>query len=120
MRRFRVDQRGAATGHVLIVLGDLDLETVPHLACDLHTLRNAGQVRVVLDLSGLRTCDAAAMAVLVRISRQCAARGGWLRLAAPTGLVATVFAIVPFGRDVPVYATVEAALLGDDRQRVKD
>jgi anti-sigma B factor antagonist len=76
--------------------------------------------RVVIDLRGVLLCDAASMATLVHIAERCAARGGWLRLAAPGGQVARAFAIIAFGEDVPTYATVAGAVVGDDSQRIKD
>ncbi len=105
---------------VVTVLGVLDLETMPHLECDVHAALLAGQPRIVLDLHRLRLCDAAAMSRLIRLHRQCAAAGGWVRLAAPQGMVRVTFAVVSFGRDVPVYADLSAAALGDEAHRIKD
>jgi anti-sigma B factor antagonist len=104
---------------VLRVVGCLDLGTRGWLA-DFVDGVLPGSAKVVVDLGGVALCDAASMSTLIGIADVCRARGGWLRLAAPTGLVARVFAVVAFGKTVPVYATVAAAVAGDELQRIKD
>jgi len=88
----------------------VDLASVGDLQKNLYSLVRAGKVRLIVDLSRVRLCDAAAMSVLTQVSRHCAERGGWLRLAHPVGLVAKVFDIVSLGRDVEIYPT--GAVLG--------
>jgi anti-anti-sigma factor len=73
---------------------------------------------LVVDLSGLTFCVAAGLGMFVRLARQCAARGGTLRLAAPHGVASTVLMITHFGDEVPTYATLPGALAGDDRDRI--
>jgi anti-sigma B factor antagonist len=94
---------------VVAVIGELDILTIAHLERDIHTLTIAGEVDLILDLSQVRLCDAAAMGGLIRASKHCRALGGSLRLAAPTGIVATAFQIVALDKDLPIYQTVEAA-----------
>jgi anti-anti-sigma factor len=100
------------------VAGTLDLAAIGALLEDMYGLIDAGHVRLILDLGGLRLCDAAAMSGLVQVGRRCHERGGWLRLANPVGMVAKVFQIVLFGRDVDVYPTIAAATVGADDERI--
>jgi anti-sigma B factor antagonist len=110
-----------AVGHLVMCLsGELDLLSSPEVDRRARRRIALGHPRLVLDLSELRLCDAAAMTMLMRLSAACDTAGGWLRLAAPSGIVRRVFAIVDFGSCVPVYRTVAAAGAGDDDQRVKD
>jgi anti-sigma B factor antagonist len=103
--------------HTVSVAGVLDLASIGALERDLSSLIDAGSVRLIVDLSRLRLCDGRAMSGLVQVSRRCAERGGWLRLANPTGIVATAFRIVALGLTVEIYPTVTAAAAGagDDR-----
>lgn len=104
--------------HTVSVAGTLDLATIPALQQDLYELIDAGCVQLIVDLSMLRLCDAAAMSGLVQVSRCCAEQGGWLRLANPTGVVATAFRIVSLGLAVEVYPTVTAAAAGMAEDRI--
>jgi anti-sigma B factor antagonist len=104
--------------HTVPVAGALDLATIPALQQELYALIDAGCVEFILDLGRLRLCDAAAMSGLVQVSRRCAERGGWLRLANPTGIVATAFRIVSLGLVVEIYPTVTAAAAGTTEDRI--
>lgn len=99
---------------IVVVTGVVDFGTIGRLESYICSLADAGHTRLVLDLSGVRLCDAVAMGRLVRTSGYCLQLGGWLHLAAPTGMVALAFGIVSFGRNLPIYATVAAAAAGDD------
>jgi stage II sporulation protein AA (anti-sigma F factor antagonist) len=112
----------ARAGGVLVVrvAGDLDLCSAGWLTELLEGVLGPADPRAVLDLAELRFCDAAAMTTLLRAAAWCRDHGGWLRLAAPAGMVAHAFAVVAFGAAVPTYATVAAAVAGDDARRVKD
>jgi len=108
---------GGPQPRVVTATGVVDLGSIGDLQKELYSLVRAGSVRLIVDLSRVRLCDAAAMSGLAQVSRHCAERGGWLRLAHPVGLVAKVFDIVSLGRDVEIYPTVPAAHIGaaDDR-----
>jgi anti-anti-sigma factor len=103
------DASGCASPRTVTIAGALDLSTVARMEEGLHALIDAGHTRLIVDLAGLRLCAAAGMSALEEVGRRCAERGGWLRLACPVGLVATVFEIVSFGRSVEIYRTVAAA-----------
>jgi len=101
----------------IAVTGTLDLASICGLQDELYSVIAAGDGRLIVDLSRVRLCDAAAMSGLVQVSQHCREQGGWLRLAHPIGIVATAFQIVSFGLYVEVYRTVSAAAVGapDDR-----
>lgn len=119
MGTLQIDTSRAGRVRVVVAAGCLDFSTRGRLAEVVQDVLDTA-AEVVIDLSDVRLCDAASMTTLVRIAGWCADRGGWLRLAAPRGQVARAFAIIAFGQDVPTYATVEAAVAGDETQRVKD
>ena len=96
----------------------VDLASIGELQENLYSLIRAGSVRLIVDRSRVRLCDAAAMSALVRVSRSCEELGGWLRLARPVGLVAKIFDIVSLGRDVEIYPTVTAAGAGAEGERI--
>jgi anti-anti-sigma factor len=113
--------QAARHGPVLVITveGDLHLGTRSWLADFMEGTMDA-EPRVVVDLDGVYLCDATSMTMLLAMAETCRGRGGWLRLTGVWGLVGRAFAIVSLGRAVPVYATLAAALAGDERERIKD
>jgi anti-anti-sigma factor len=103
---------------VVAVSGALDLASIGAVRDDLYSRIRAGSGWLILDLSRVRLCDAAAMSGLVQVGRRCAEWGGWLRLAEPAGIVAKVFRIVSLGRDIEIYPTVTAAAAGREDDRI--
>ncbi|MEV6600818.1 STAS domain-containing protein [Actinoplanes sp. NPDC051346] len=79
---------------VVIVRGNLDLDTAPVLRTTLDQVLDRPVPRVVVDLSGVEFCDSTGLSAFVIGHRRAAAAGGWLRLAAPGdwlhGLLRTV------------------------------
>ena len=120
MQHLRIHELDGLDHRLVRLAGELDLGTVSQLDATVRDLRRRGHARILLDLSALRLCDAAAMTELIRANRAAEQHGGWVRLAAPTGMVAVAFAIVGLGREIAVYATVAGAALGDASQRIKD
>ncbi|MFI5911783.1 STAS domain-containing protein [Dactylosporangium sp. NPDC051541] len=116
----RVGSAWRAGRWLLTAAGVLDIGSVRRLEHMVVSGLNAGAVDVVVDLAGVRICDAAGMTGLLRSGRTCTALGGSLRLAAPTAVLREAFAIVGLGQDVPMYTTVEAALGPDEDRRIKD
>jgi len=94
---------------VMRLSGELDLGCVPMVE---HAVRAArhGSTDVVLDLSGLRFCDCAGVAMYVRLSSFYAAAGGVLVLTGPQGIVATIFAMVDLAAAVPIHASTPEAI----------
>jgi anti-anti-sigma factor len=110
----------ARHGSVLVITveGDLHFGTRSWLADFMDGTMDAG-ARVVVDLDGVSLCDATSMTMLLVMADMCRTRGGWLRLTGVGGLVGRAFAVVSLGQAVPVYATLAAAIAGDERERIK-
>lgn len=74
----------AAGVELLVLGGELDVGTAPAAATRIEEL--AGQsARIVLDMSPVDFFDSAGVRLLDRLARDCAKRGGGLRIAAPPG-----------------------------------
>lgn len=78
---------------VLILIGELDLATVPMLNDHIDRLVKAGHRRILLDLSQLSFCDSAGLGGFVRGNNLCTDAGGWLRLTEASGKVARTLAV---------------------------
>lgn len=75
---------------VLALAGELDMASAPVFLEHVDALVAAGKVHVVVDVTELSFCDSAGLNAFIRGDRQCAARGGWLRLTGAQGHVARV------------------------------
>jgi anti-sigma B factor antagonist len=69
---------------VLRLQGELDPHTAPLLEREVATLTEAGQIDIVLDLSGLQFIDSSGLRVLISAHRELAERGGSLALRSPS------------------------------------
>jgi len=96
---------------VLTVLGELDIATISTLgAAVAQILGDDVPPRIVFDMAGLTFCDATGLGGLVAVQRRCDSRGGWMRLARPTGQLQELLDITGLGTTMPAYRTVEQAL----------
>ncbi|MGH8867503.1 MAG: STAS domain-containing protein [Actinomycetes bacterium] len=95
---------------VVAISGELDLWTAQTVRLTLRDAVPASGARLVLDLSGVTTCDAAGLAVLVGELRRVPATGGATRLASPSPSVDQVLRATGMGRVVPVLSSVDEAL----------
>ncbi|MEV7085168.1 STAS domain-containing protein [Streptomyces sp. NPDC093085] len=93
---------------VLTVGGDLDLETIAPLAAAVTEAAATGAGPVVVDLSGVTFADSTTVNVLLRARGSLGPR---LRLARPSAFVRRLFDVIGLEQALPVYATVEAALV---------
>src|SRR3954463_8949866 len=76
---------------VLVLRGSLDIDTAPSLKANLTRLVERPSPRVVVDVSGLDFCDSMGVGVLVTAHGRALDRGGWVRLAAPSGFLRRLF-----------------------------
>ncbi|PWR11100.1 anti-sigma factor antagonist [Micromonospora acroterricola] len=91
---FSVRDAGREDGSACLRLaGELDLSTAPELTAAIDRLFDAGEIRVLLDLTDLTFCDSTGMAVFVRGDNRASAEGGWLRLTGANGRVDRVLRI---------------------------
>jgi anti-sigma B factor antagonist len=95
---------------ILILRGSLDIDTAPSLRANLHRLVERPSPRVVVDLSGLDFCDSMGVGVLVNAHGRAMERGGWVRLAAPSGFLRRLLDTLGLTGYLSVHSDVEAAL----------
>jgi anti-anti-sigma factor len=95
---------------VMTVRGHLDIDSSPQLRSALEGLLSTDVRRLVLDLGGLGFCDSVGLSALVDAHRAVQARGGFVRLAAPSPFLTRVLGVVGlFGR-LAIYDTLAGAL----------
>ena len=70
-----------------------------------------GRAMVVVDMSRTRFCDSAGLNALVGAARQARAGGGEVRLVVVGEAVARVVALTGVDRVMPIYASLEDALM---------
>ena len=68
------------------------------------------QARRVVDVSGLDFCDSMGVGVLVTAHGRATERGGWVRLASPSGFLRRLFDTLGLSDYLPMFADVPAAL----------
>lgn len=79
----KVSTRTQGDHTIMSVTGEIDLYTAPGLQSELMTALSAGQVRLIVDMSGVDFCDSTGMNVLLAAHRYAKERGGELQLAGP-------------------------------------
>jgi anti-anti-sigma factor len=90
--------------------GELDVGTAPALRERLAALLRRRMRLLVLDLSEIRFCDAAGLAVLIGVQRRARLFGITLRLAAPGSQVANVLSLTGLDRSLSIHPTLAGAL----------
>jgi anti-sigma B factor antagonist len=107
--------------HVTVrLVGELDMSSASTLADSLHSLTDAGSVRLLLDLSGLAFCDSTGVSQFVAAAERCTDAGGWLRLAAPQPQLLRVLQVAGLLPALATYPTVTAAVKGGQSTRLLD
>jgi anti-sigma B factor antagonist len=105
----QVDIRRHTAGRVVVLIGELDIATVPTLTNRLAQSAGTARSRLVADLSGLRFCDCAGLGTLVGIHRDALEHGGWLRLYAPAARMRKLLQITRLSQVLLSYPNIEAA-----------
>jgi anti-sigma B factor antagonist len=102
---------------VLIARGRLDRHTAGELRDSLRRTIKSFGCRIVLDLSSVHGVDFAGVAVLVTASREARAKGGWLRLAAPTAHATELIRAAGCADQLTISGCVDDALRTIDLRR---
>jgi anti-anti-sigma factor len=102
---------------VMRLSGELDITSATDVRCALIAALEHPR-SVVIDLSGLTFCDCAGIRIFAEISDRCAVGGRSFRLAAPPRIVYRTLTLLRVGDQLAIYATVDAAIAADDRQRI--
>jgi anti-anti-sigma factor len=100
--------------------GELAIASSPVLRDELLGLLRRGSSRLVLDLSGVTSCDASGLAVLVGTSHRARLLGGSLRLAALSGPADAMLHATGLDRHLEVFPTVESAAASVTGLRILD
>jgi anti-anti-sigma factor len=95
---------------VLVLRGSLDIDTAPSLKANLNRLVDRPTPHVVVDLAGLDFCDSMGVGVLVTAHGRAMERGGWVRLAAPSGFLRRLLTTLGLTEYLSIHQDVEAAL----------
>src|SRR4030095_11065719 len=95
---------------VLVLRGSLDIDTAPSLKANLVRLVERPSPRVVVDVSGVDFCDSRGVGVLVSAHGRAMERGGWVRLAAPSGFLRRLFDTLGLTDYLALFPDVAAAL----------
>ncbi|WP_367140454.1 MULTISPECIES: STAS domain-containing protein [Streptomyces] len=93
---------GSPRDRVLTVRGRLDLSGVPRLRERLLHVSHSPGSRLTLDLSGVTSCDALGLGLLVATARSARYSGGDLCLAAPCPAVAQTLRASGLSRILPI------------------
>jgi anti-anti-sigma factor len=114
----------AVRGHdgytIVMISGDVDIASVPVLREQLLGLLRPGATRLVADLSGVTSCDASGLAVLVGVARRAGLLGGVLRLVAPVPLITRVLRLTGLDSRFEVFATVPEAIGAPAHPGIRD
>jgi anti-anti-sigma factor len=102
-------ERGLPTRTVIELRGDLDIAAAPALREHLLDALRHSTNRLILDLSGVRFCDASGLAVLVGAQHRAQLLGVTLSVAAPRPQIAKVLRITGLDRSLTVYPTLPDA-----------
>jgi anti-anti-sigma factor len=99
-----------------VQLTGLDLDAAPELRERLIDVLHGGTELLILDLSGVSSCDAAGLAVLIGTQRRARLLGAALRLVAPSLPVRQVLRSTGLERSLTICADVAEARLPDPRR----
>lgn len=111
----RAEQRGEFV--VVAVAGELDMATAPQLQQHVTELVDAGQTRLVFDLSEVSFCDSTGLSVFVRARNRCESAGGQVKLAAPQRAVLRILEVSGLVEVLHTFPTVDEATASDETPR---
>lgn len=94
---------------ILAVSGDLDVASAPLLRAHIGFALDRQPARLVLDLAGLRFCDATGLSVFVMAKNAATREDASLALAAVPRLVTRLLRMTGMNRILDVYPSVAAA-----------
>lgn len=98
--------------------GALDVAAAPALRERLLGVLHRGTSLLILDLSGVLSCDASGLAVLIGTQRRARLLGGAVRLAAPSPPVTKLLRSTGLDRSFAVYPDLSGALAADPDNRL--
>jgi anti-anti-sigma factor len=111
---------GLAAARTIVRLGGaLDFAAAPALRERLIGMLHPGTRLLILDLSRVRSCDQAGLAVLIGIQRRARQHGIVMRLAAPSPPVAKLLRLTGLDRSLTTCPDLRAALAAEQHEPAK-
>jgi anti-anti-sigma factor len=99
--------------------GALDVAAAPALRERLIGVLHRGTSLLILDLSGVLSCDASGLAVLIGTQRRARLLGSAVRLAAPSPPVAKLLRSTGLDRSFAIYPDLSGALAADPKKSAR-
>ncbi|MFC8829802.1 STAS domain-containing protein [Streptomyces sp. NPDC057137] len=109
MNALTVHIHAIPTGPVVVLTGDLDHQSAPHVRQALRGLDPRPGQQVVIDLAGLTFCDSTGITVLIAARNQALAADAGIALARVPERVARVFRVIGLEQAFPTHASVDEA-----------
>ena len=107
-----IERRKVSDQVVFLVSGRMDAENAPQFEQQCRACIAEGLTGLVVDLGDLAYISSMGLRSFVAVGKTLKDRGGALRICRLSGLVEQVFEITGLVRSLPVYESVEAALIG--------
>jgi anti-anti-sigma factor len=97
---------------LLHVVGRMDAESSPQFERQCDSCISEGATSLVVDLGDLSYVSSMGLRSFVAVAQKLKSKGGELRICRLTGLVRQVFEITRLNQVVPIYDSVESAVMG--------
>ena len=107
---FALDVSNRQDWTVLAVTGELELATAPQLRQRVVGLVSAGDIRLILELSGVDFIDSVGLGVLVAVLKRVRGRGGEVVVAGAGPRVGDLLRVTRLDEILDLYPDVDAAL----------
>lgn len=88
---------------------NLDAITVPEARPLIDQLLDQGALKVVFDISGVKTIDSSGVAIIVSLFKRLRAIGGSVRVAGVQGQPKEIFHFLRLDQALPIFATADEA-----------
>ena len=109
--RFRINEREVdAAATILAVEGEIHVSTAPEFSELLNRAVDDGQIRLVLDLSGVAFIDSTGLSVLLNALRRVTRAGGAMALVCSNPTVLRLFEITRLDSTFDIYAELDPAV----------
>jgi anti-anti-sigma factor len=93
----------------LALSGDFDTTEVEYFSAEIATAVDAGNFRIVLDLTGLGFVNSTALGALIRAQKQIATYGGGISAFGASSTVDKTFRLLELHRRIPLFDDYDAA-----------
>ena len=106
----KIETQKRDNAFVLAVSGRLDSQTVMEAEKEVTRWLDAGETKIVCDLSGLEYISSAGLRLILVAAKRLKAAGGGFCLCGVQGPIQEILDIAGFTKIIPIRATVDEAL----------